>query len=145
LPGVAGCTQGLSGFRGAARALTHARILLQADEAEGRPAWRKAAIAEMLEVSEPTISRVRKRFHEAGMEAALHRRHPEHGWKRKLDGTQEAHLIVLACSEAPGGREKWSLRLLAGRLVEPGQVEEVSHETIRRTLNGGTQTFCPLP
>jgi transposase len=120
-----------------ARTLTHARILLKADESEGRPVWRNAAIAEMLEITEPTISRVRKRFREAGLEAALHRKHPERRWERKLDGAQEAHLIALACSEAPEGRDRWSLRLLAEKMVELGHVEEVSYETIRRTLKRG--------
>ena len=121
-----------------ARTLTHARILLKADESEGQPSWSNAAIAEMLESSEPTISRVRKRFTEAGLEAALHRKHPDRHWERKLDGAQEAHLIALSCSPAPEGRERWSLRLLAEKLVQLGHVEEVSYETIRRTLKRGS-------
>ena len=121
-----------------ARTLTHARILLKADEAEGRPVWSNADIAEMLEVSEPTISRVRKRFAEAGWEAALHRKPAARQWERKLDGAQEAHLIALSCSAAPEGRERWSLRLLAEQMVQLGHVEEVSYETIRRTLKRGS-------
>lgn len=126
-----------------ARTLTHARILLKADESEGRPGWRNAAIAEMLEVTEPTISRVRKRYCEAGLAAALHRQLPESHpqWERKLDGAQEAHLIALACSAAPEGREKWSLRLLAEKMVVLGHVEAVSHETIRRTLKRGSSSL----
>lgn len=126
-----------------ARTLTHARILLKADESEGRSVWSNAAIAAMLEVTEPTISRVRKRYREAGLEAALHRKHPESHpqWERRLDGAQEAHLIALACSEAPDGRDRWTLRLLAEKMVELGHVEEVSHETIRRTLKRGTSSL----
>lgn len=124
-----------------ARTLTHARILLKADEAEGRPVWSNAAIATMLEVSEPTISRVRQRFLKDGLAAALHRKHPERQWERKLDGEQEAHHIALACSEAPEGRERWSLRLLAEKMVALGHVEEVSYETIRRTLKRGSSSL----
>ena len=124
-----------------ARTLTHARILLKADESEGQPAWSNAAIAAMLESSEPTISRVRKRFTEAGLDAALHRKHPDRHWERKLDGAQEAHLIALSCSPAPEGRERWSLRLLAEKMVQLGQVEEVSYETIRRTLKKGRSSL----
>jgi transposase len=120
-----------------ARTLTHARILLKADEAEGGPAWSNAAIAQALETSEPTIGRVRKRFAEAGLDAALHRKPPERQWERKLDGAQEAHLIALSCSEPPEGRDRWSLRLLAEKMVQLGQVEEVSYETVRRVLKRG--------
>jgi len=120
-----------------ARTLTHARILLKADEAADQPVWSDAAIAAMLEVSEPTILRVRKRYVAAGLDAALHRRPADREWERKLDGAQEAHLVALACSAAPAGRERWSLRLLAEHMVQLGHVEEVSYETIRRTLKRG--------
>lgn len=121
-----------------ARTLTHARILLKADEAPGLPAWSDATIAEMLEVSPPTVGRVRQRFQDAGLEAALHRKYPEREWERKLDGAQEAHLLALSCSEPPAGRERWSLRLLAEQMVTLGHVDEISYETIRRTLKKGT-------
>jgi transposase len=120
-----------------ARTLTHARILLKADEGAEQPAWSNAAIAEMLAVSEPTILRVRKRFLAAGLAAALQRKPAERQWERKLDGAQEAHLLALACSAAPEGRERWSLRLLAEKMVQLGHVEAVSYETIRRTLKRG--------
>src|SRR5919197_6787970 len=108
------------------RTLTHARVLLKADEAAGGPAWTNAAIAQALEISELTVTRVRKRFVETGLEAALHRKVQAKRKQRKLDGAQEAHLIALACSDAPAGRERWSLRLLAGKMVELGHVDELS-------------------
>jgi len=123
-----------------ARTLTHARILLKADETDGQPVWSNADIAQMLEVSEPTISRVRQRFATAGLDAALHRKPPARDWERKLDGAQEAHLIALSCSAAPAGRERWTLRLLAEKMVALGHVDAVSYETIRRTLKRGSSS-----
>ena len=123
-----------------ARTLTHARILLKADEAQGGPGWNNGAIAEAVETSELTISRVRKRFVEGGLAAALHRKEQERRKTPKLDGEQEAHLIALACSQAPEGRDRWSLRLLAQRLVELGHVEEISHETVRQVLKRGSSS-----
>ncbi len=91
-------------------------------------------VAEAVEVSQPTVSRVRKRYFEEGLEAALHRRPPNREYHRKLDGEQEARLLALACSEPPEGQARWSLRLLADKLVELEAVEEVSYQTVRRTL-----------
>lgn len=127
----------IAGGSTASRTLTHARILLKADQSEQGPAWKNAAIAEALEVSELTVTRVRKRFVAEGLHAALHRKEQEKRKARRLDGAQEAHLIALVCSEAPQGRERWTLRLLAQRMVELGHVEEVSYETIRRALKRG--------
>ena len=124
-----------------ARTLTHARILLKADESDGQPVWSNDAIATMLEVSVPTISRVRRRFVEAGLEAALHRKQPEREWERALDGAQEAQLIALACSAAPDGRDRWTLRLLAEKMVTLGHVEALSHETVRRVLKRGSSSL----
>jgi transposase len=121
----------------AARTLTHARILLKADEAEGGPAWTNATITQALEISDLTVTRIRKRFIDGGLEAALHRKVQARRKERKLDGQQEAHLIALACGEAPEGRDRWSLRLLAGKLVELGHVADVSHETVRQVLKRG--------
>lgn len=123
-----------------ARTLTHARVLLKADEGEGGPAWTNAAISVALEISDLTVTRVRKRFVEAGLGGALHRKVQARRKAPKLDGAQEAHLIALACSEAPEGRSRWSLRLLAGRLVALGQVDEVSHETVRQVLKRGNSS-----
>jgi transposase len=119
-----------------ARKLNRARILLKADvgkHAEGE-ALIDREIAQMLETSAATVQRVRERFYEGGLEAALERSMPDRVYKRSLEGRAEAHLIALACSEAPRGRDRWSLRLLADKAVELGIVEKVSHETVRKTL-----------
>jgi len=120
--------------KGAARKLMHARILLKADASEGGPAWNDGAIAEGTEAGRATVERVRKAFVEEGLEAALERRKPRRRYKRTLDGDGEAHLIALACGQAPEGRSRWTLRLLADRMVELEYVEQVSYQTVRRTL-----------
>jgi transposase len=120
--------------KGAARKLIHARILLKADCGEGGPGWEDAEIAEALDAGTATIERVRRRFVEEGLEAALTRRRPQREYQRKLDGDGEAHLIALACSQAPEGRKRWTLRLLAERMVVLEHADELSHETVRRVL-----------
>jgi transposase len=118
-----------------ARKLTHARILLKADQGPDGPGWVDHAIAEAVEVSQPTISRVRKQYVEQGLEAALNRRPPSREYVRKLDGVQEAKLLAVACGKPPTGQARWSLRLLADQLVELEIVEDgVSYQTVRRIL-----------
>jgi transposase len=117
-----------------ARKLTHARILLKADQSPEGPAWVDEQVAEAVEVSQPTVSRVRKQYFEEGMEAALNRRPPNREYHRKLDGKQEARLVALACSKPPQRQARWSLRLLADRMVELEVVEDISYQTVRRTL-----------
>ena len=117
----------------AARKLTHARILLKADHGRGGPAWTDATIAQAVEVSPTTVSRVRKQCVEEGVTAALGRR-PQPPRPRKLDGRQEAQLIALSCSAPPEGREGWSFRLLADRMVALEYVDVLSYETVRRVL-----------
>lgn len=117
-----------------ARKLTHARILLKADQGSEGPGWVDDAVAEAVEVSQPTVCRVRKQYCEEGLEAALNRRPPKREYQRKLDGEQEARLVALACSQPPEGHARWSLRMLADRLVELEIVEDISHQTVRRTL-----------
>ena len=118
-----------------ARKLTHARILLKADQSPQGPSWVDEKVAEAVESSQPTVARVRKQYFEEGLEAALNRRPPNRVYHRKLDGEQEARLVALACSEPPEGQARWSLRLLADRLVELEIVEdEISYQTVRRTL-----------
>jgi transposase len=124
----------LSKGKAAARTLTHARILLKADEGEAGPRLSDAAIAEALDVNRSTVERVRIRCVEEGFEAALRPRPSRQLHPRKLDGAQEAHLVALACSPAPRGRARWSLRLLADKLVELEIVDDISYEAVRQTL-----------
>jgi transposase len=121
--------------KAAAKKLMHARILLKADAAPGGPAWPDERIAQALDVSAATTGRVRQRFVEEGLEAALVRKKQGRpSRERVLDGRAEARLIALACSAPPAGRAAWTLRLLADRLVELEVVGAVSYETVRRVL-----------
>jgi hypothetical protein len=120
--------------RDTAQTLAHARIVLKADAGLDGPAWTDERIVGALEVSRPTVERIRRRFAEQGLAAALQRRRPRREYRRTLDGEQEARLVALSCSEPPVGRARWSMRLLADKLVELEVVEAVSYETVRRTL-----------
>jgi hypothetical protein len=117
-----------------ARTLTHARILLKANQGEGGPAWTDAAIAGAVEVHPATVARVRRAYADGGLETALARKAPDRVYPRTLDGTAEARLVALACGDPPAGRQRWTLRLLADELVQLDVVETVSYETVRRTL-----------
>lgn len=112
----------------------HARVLLQADESEDGLCRSDAEIHDALGVAVSTIERVRQRFVEDGLEAALERKPTTRQYERLLDGKAEAHLIALACSDPPEGHAQWSVRLLANRMVVLEYVESVSRETVRRTL-----------
>jgi transposase len=119
----------------AARKLAHARILLKADAADGGPAWPDHRIADALEVSTATVERVRQRFVEQGLDAALDRKQRERPAREiKLDGRAEAQLIALACSAPPEGRATWTMQLLADKLVELDVVGSISDETVRLAL-----------
>ena len=118
----------------AARTLAHARILLKADVQEEGPAWEDAAISQAVEVSMATVQRVRQRFVEEGLAAALQPRPQGRTQLPLVDGTAEAHLVTLACSTPPDGFGRWTLRLLAEQLVALAYVEHVSHETVRQVL-----------
>src|SRR4249919_2337984 len=119
----------------AARKLTHARILLRCDEGAGGPARSDDEVAEALAVGHATVARVRQRFVEEGLDAALSPRPTSRAYARKLDGDAEARLVALACSAPPAGRNRWTLRLLADRMVVLGHADAgVSYETVRRTL-----------
>jgi transposase len=111
-----------------ARKMKRAQILLKADEG-----WTDKEIINALNTSRSTVERTRKRLVEGGLQKALND-DPRPGQKKRLDGHAEAYLIALACSDAPGGREHWPLRLLADKLVELGVVASISHETVRRTM-----------
>lgn len=111
-----------------ARQFKRAMILLKADEG-----LTDAQIMSAINVSRPCVERTRKRFVEGDLERALNE-DPRPGQRRKLDGRGEAQLIATACSQAPEGHDHWTMRLLAGKLVELGVVESISHETVRTTL-----------
>jgi transposase len=111
-----------------ARQMKRAMILLRANDGLSDP-----QIMAALNVSRPCVERIRKRFVEGGMDKALNE-DPRPGQKRKLDGRGEAVLLATACSDVPLGHEHWTLRLLAGKMVELKVVDDISHETIRRTL-----------
>ena len=117
-----------------ARVLVHVGILLKADEGGSRTGWTDARIAEALECGTATVERVRMRFVEEGFDAALRPKPTTRTYVRKLDGKGEARLITLACSDPPEGRARWSLRLLADRLVALGIVGDISYEAVRRTM-----------
>ncbi len=117
-----------------ARTLTHAHILLKADATAPGPGWRDDQIAEAFAVSCSTVGRVRRRYVTQGVAAALHRQPSRRQYRRRLDGDQEAHLVAMACGAPPEGRKRWTLRLLADKVVELHLVEDISYETVRRAL-----------
>jgi homeodomain-containing protein len=117
-----------------ARQLMHARILLKADAGSGGPRWTAARIAEALEISSRTVARVRTTYATSGLAAALQRKRPARVYARRLDGAGEAGVVVLACSDPPAGHARWTLRLLASRLVELDVVDGIAPETVRQTL-----------
>ncbi len=112
----------------------HARILLKADTGPDGPAWEDAPIATAVEVSIPTVERVRRQFVTAGLAAALHRKPTTRASQRKLDGAQEAQLAAIACSPPPEGAERWTLALLADKLVELKVVDSIARDTVRLAL-----------
>ena len=121
--------------KGAAAKLTHARVLLQADQSAAGPEWTDARIAEGLGVTTRTVENIRQRFVEEGLESALVRKKQcRPSRQRLLDGAKEAKLTAICCSKAPDGRRRWTLQLLADRLVELNIVGSISYETVRRTL-----------
>jgi len=111
----------------------HSQILLNIDQGqEGK--IKDIEIAKVLRVSEDTIERTRKRFVEEGLEAALNRKEQINRKAKKLDGVKEANLIKIACSEAPEGASRWTLQLLADKLVELNIVDSIAKETVRQSL-----------
>ena len=118
--------------KAAARKISRAWILLKADAAG--PAWSDEQIRTTFAVGLVTIYRVLQSFVEEGLEAVLTRRPKSRHRRRKLDGEQEAHLIALACGKPPPGRRRWTIRLLAQKMVEMEYTGPVCPETVRRTL-----------
>lgn len=124
----------ISKGRAAADKLLRARMLLKADVGEGVPGWSDEQIADAFEVSLATIHRLRQRLVEEGLEASLVRKSRVRQRPPKLDGEQEARLVTLACSAPPQGRSRWTLQLLADKLVELHVVDAISDETVRLRL-----------
>ena len=114
--------------KSSARKVKRSLILCQADEG-----LNDQQIAQALLVGAATVSRVRRRFVEEGLDSALNER-PRPGQRRKLDGKQEAHLVAVACSQAPAGHARWTLRLLADKVVELELADSISPETVRQVL-----------
>jgi len=113
--------------------IRHAQMLLKADQSFNGPAWPDEQIAEAFATHVETVRRLRQSFVEEGLEATLERKKRQN-YHRKLDGDAEAHLIAIACTEPPEGHDRWTLRLLANRVVELSVVDSISHMTISRTL-----------
>ena len=114
--------------------VNHARILLLADTNQSEGGWKDQNISQALQISVATIERVRKRLVEEGLEAALNRKKQQNRKQRLLDGEKEAYLIALTCSSPPEGYRRWTMKMLAQRLVQLGHVESISDETVRQTL-----------
>jgi len=113
----------------------NALILLNTDEGEYQEnSQTNNSISKMLMISERKVERVKKRFVEEGLEIGLKGRDSTRCYEKKIDGDFEAHLIALSCGETPEGYARWTLRLLADKVVELGYIDEVSHETIRQIL-----------
>ena len=129
----------------------HAQMLLHADESEQGLSWDDDRIAQANRVHRTTVERLRQRFVEQGLEAALNRTPRQRNKARKLDGAGEAKLVALVCGEPPEGRKRWSLELLAEELVRLGTVDSISYETVRKTLKktnlslGGTRNGVSRP
>lgn len=116
-----------------------AAILLKVD-ADGPDAWTDEEAAELLETSRMTVMRVRRQFAAEGLDATLHRKKPTGRQYRKLDGKQEARLVALACSDAPDGHGRWTMKLLADKLVELEVVASIDPATVWRTLQKTTSS-----
>lgn len=119
-----------------------ARILLQTDDGRPGPKQTDAAVAAAVGVDRRTVARVRAVFATAGFAVALHGQRRLQQTPPKLDSSQEARLVALACMDAPGGHAHWTLRLLAGRAVELAIVDQLSHETVRKTLKKKAQAVA---
>ena len=112
-----------------------ARVLLKLDRSEGEPPPSDEQIAEALEISRRTVIRIKERFAKEGLDATLGRKYPQtRPERRRITGQEEAHLIALACGPAPDGQQRWTLRLLADKMVQLEYVDQISYETIRQVL-----------
>lgn len=120
--------------KGAAKTMLHARVLLKADSSRHGDGWTDEQVSEALDVSVRCIERIRERFVLESLESALERRIHKRYRPRKLDGKQEAHLVAMVCGQVPEGRKRWTLRLLADKMVELKHVDSLSYEAVRKTL-----------
>lgn len=114
--------------------IKNALILLSCDEGENATKYPNKVISDVAQVSMKTIDRVKKKFVEEGFDAVMNPGKSKRVYAKKFDGELEAHLVALCCSEAPAGYAKWSLRLLADKMVELQYVDEISHESVRQIL-----------
>lgn len=128
----------ISQGKSSARKLTRARILLLADQVEGRASKSDSEIAEAVLCGRATVERVRKQFVEQGIENTLTPKPSVRTYENKIDGRAEAHLIAMTCGAPPEGHSRWTLRLLADQMVALGHIDSVSHETVRMTLKKTT-------
>ena len=112
----------------------HALILLNCDQGEFSDKVNNEDVAKVLKIGDRTIDRLKKKFVEEGYESALENRPITRVYDRKADGDVEAHLVALSCSKAPEGFSRWSLRLLADKMVELQYIDDISYETVRRVL-----------
>lgn len=119
----------ISSGKHSAKKILRARVLLKADDS-----WPDRKIAEALEIHVITIERMRQQFVKEGFESFMTQRKSGRKYLRKLDGKQEAQLTTIACSQPPEGRARWTLRLLADRMVQLDYIDSVSHETVRQVL-----------
>ncbi len=124
----------ISKGKAAAYKQRHARVLLKTDQGRHGEHWTDEQIERALDVHPTTVERLRKRFVEEGFEATLGRKEQKNRKAKKIDGRAEAHLVALSCGEPPEGRKRWTLKLLADRLVELELVDSVCQETVRQTL-----------
>ena len=124
--------------------IIHAYVLLKADRSCG---WTNADIASAYEVSTKKVEQLKKRFVEAGFDAALSRKPVTNVHCRKITGEEEAHLIALCCRQAPEGHARWTLRMLADKTVELDIIESISYETVRRTalITAPATPVTPVP
>jgi hypothetical protein len=123
--------------------ILNALILLACDEGEHQTERStNEEIARVLHISMRKIDRVKKRFVEDGFDAALDRKMGNRIYAKKTDGDFEAHLVALSCSEPPEGFARWSLRLLADKVVELNYIDSISHETVRRILKKRDQALA---
>lgn len=128
--------------KAAAYKIKHAHILLNADQGLEGPRWKDTDIAKTFHCHVTTVENVRRRLVEHGLEAAIERTKHKAYKPRKLDGRAEAQLVAMACSETPAGRNRWTLRLLADKMVELNIVDSISYGTVRNVLKKHSQALA---